>query len=47
VIADRDEEMSASELAELEASFDESWAQLEAGDEISAEAAVVAVAAIR
>jgi hypothetical protein len=47
VLTDRDEETSASELTELEANLDESWTQLEAGDEISAEAAILAVAAIR
>lgn len=47
MIPDHDEEMSASELEELEANLDESWTQLEAGEEISAAAAILAVSAIR
>lgn len=47
MIPDQGEEMSTSELEKLEANFDESWAQLEAGEEILAAAAILAVSAIR
>lgn len=47
VIADREEEMSPEELAQLHRTLDESWDELEAGSEISAADAIRTIRAIR
>lgn len=47
VLADRDDELPAAELAALNRVLDESWAQLEAGHEVSADEAIAAVSAVR